>query len=119
MYKLIKKVIEHRKITLFLTIIIALIGLYAYYLLPRQESPKISVPVAMIITPYPGASANDVRDLVTKKIEDELQNLDGYDYCKGTSKENVSVVTVYFTSDTDNDTAMQDVRNAVTDVWVS
>jgi multidrug efflux pump subunit AcrB len=70
----------------------------------------------MIITPYPGASANDVRDLVTKKIEDALQDLDGYDYCKGVSKENVSVVTVYFTSDTDNDTAMQDVRNAVTDV---
>lgn len=116
MYKLIEKAIEHRKITLFLTIVIALIGLYAYYLLPRQESPKVSAPAAIIVTPYPGASAHDVRELVTKKIEDELQDLDGYDYCKGISKENVSVVTVFFTSDTDNNTAMQDVRNKVKDV---
>ncbi|MDD4803092.1 MAG: efflux RND transporter permease subunit [Syntrophomonas sp.] len=116
MYKIIAKVIEHRKITLFLTIIIALIGCYAYYLLPRQESPKISVPVAMVITPYPGASANDVRDLVTKKVEEDIAKLDGYDYCKGVSKANVSVVTVYFLSDVDHDKAMQDVRNAVSDV---
>jgi len=70
----------------------------------------------MIITPYPGASANDVQDLITKNIEDELADLDGYDYCTGVSKENVSIVTVYFKSSVDNDTAMQDVRNAVTDV---
>ncbi len=116
MYKIIEKVIRNRKMTLFFTVIIALIGLYSYYLLPRQESPKISVPVAIIITPYPGASANDVQDLVTKNIEDELVDLDGYDYCKGISKENVSIVTVYFESNVDNDTAMQDVRNAVSDV---
>lgn len=116
MYKFIEKAIEHRRITLFLTAIIVTIGVYAYYLLPRQESPKVTAPAALIITPYPGASANDVRDLVTKKIEDEVQELDGYDYCKGVSKENVSVVTVLFTSETDNDTAMQDVRNAVSDV---
>lgn len=116
MYKVIEKVIEYRKITLFLTVIIVLIGFYAYYLLPRQESPTISSPVAMIITPYPGASANEVKDLVTQKVEDELAGLDGYDYCKGISKENVSVVIVYFTIDVDNDRAMQDVRNAVNDV---
>jgi len=116
MKKLIKVAIEHRKITLFFAAVIALIGAYAYYLLPRQENPTISVPVAMVITPYPGASANDVRDLVTKKIEDELADLDGFDYCKGVSKENVSIVTVYFHSNVDNDAAMQDVRNAVNDV---
>jgi len=116
MYKLIELVIKNRKITLFLTAIIALLGLYAYYLLPRQESPDVSAPVAMIVTPYPGAPADDVKDLVTKKIEDELSDLDGYDYCKGISKENVSIVTVYFLSNIDNAKAMQDVRNTVMDV---
>jgi len=116
MYKLIELVIKNRKITLFLTAIIALLGLYAYYLLPRQESPDVSAPVAMIVTTYPGAPADDVKDLVTKKIEDELNDLDGYDYCKGISKENVSIVTVYFLSNIDNEKAMQDVRNTVLDV---
>ncbi len=116
MYKIIKKVIEHRKITLFFTAVIIFAGFYAYYLLPRQENPTISTPVAMVITPYPGASASDVKELVTQKMEDELAGLDGYDYCKGISKENVSIVIVYFFSDVDNDRAMQDVRNAVNDV---
>lgn len=116
MYKVIEKVIENRKITLFFTAVIVLAGLYSYYLLPRQESPDVSVPIAMIVTPYPGASAQDVHDLVTEKIEDEVDDLNGYDYCKGVSKENVSIVTVYFKSDVDNDIAMQDVRNAADDV---
>jgi multidrug efflux pump subunit AcrB len=116
MNKIIKKVIEYRRIALFFTVIVILAGAYSYYLLPRQESPDVSVPIAMIVTPYPGASASDVHDLVTEKIEDEMDNLNGYDYCKGVSKENVSIVTVYFKSDVDNDLAMQDVRNAVNDV---
>ncbi len=116
MNRLIKAVIKYRRITLFLTVIVAVVGLGAYYLLPRQESPDVSVPIAMIITPYPGASPADVKDLVTKKVEDKLVELNGYDYCEGVSNESVSVVTVFFKSDADNDKAMQDVRNAVADI---
>lgn len=116
MKKIIASAIDNKKITLFLTVIIAFVGIYSYYLLPRQESPDVSVPVAMVITPYPGASPKDVKDLVTKKIEDELVELDGYDYCKGITKESLSIVIVYFKNNVNKDKAMQDVRNAVTDV---
>ena len=116
MNKLIAGVIKNRKVTLFLTAIVAIAGLYAYYLLPRQESPDVSVPVAMVITPYPGASPGDVKDLVTQKIEEKLEELDGYDYSKGIAKESVSVVLIWFNSSTNYDKAMQDVRNAVADV---
>ena len=115
MKQIIKKVLEQRNITLFFAVIIIMTGLYSYYLLPRQENPDISVPVAMVVTPYPGASAEDVHDLVTKVIEDKVAEIDGYDYSQGVSKENVSIVTIFFHSDADYNTAMQDVRNAVTD----
>ncbi|MDK2820982.1 MAG: hypothetical protein PWP31_947 [Clostridia bacterium] len=115
MNSLIKKLIEERKVILFLAAIIAFLGAYAYYVLPRQENPDVAAPFAMIITPYPGASAKDVNDLVTKKIEDELYDLDGYDYAKSTSKEGLSIVVVAFETGTDADKAMQDVRNAVAD----
>ena len=116
MNRFIESVITKRKITVFLTAIFAIAGILTYYLLPRQENPDVSVPVAMVITPYPGASPTDVKDLVTKKIEEKLVELDGFDYCEGISKESVSIVVVSFESNTDNDTAMQDVRNAITDV---
>ncbi|WIF96022.1 efflux RND transporter permease subunit [Caminicella sporogenes] len=115
MNKLIKILIDKRKVTIFLAAIIAFLGAYSYYMLPRQESPDVAAPMAMIITPYPGASAKDVNDLVSKKIEDELYEIDGYDYSKSTSKEGLSIVFVAFENGTDSDKAMQDVRNAVID----
>ncbi|MGE5473605.1 MAG: efflux RND transporter permease subunit [Ignavibacteriales bacterium] len=112
---LIKKLVEIRKTTLFLALVVCLIGLYTYYMLPRQQSPELSPPIAMIVTPYPGASPNDVKDLVTKKIEDKLVSLDGYDYCSGTSKESLSVVVIFFENSADYDKSIQAVRNAVAD----
>lgn len=116
MNKLIRKLIQERRITLFLAFVIAIIGAYSYYMMPRQESPDVSVPIAMIITPYPGASPNDVKELVTSKIEDKMAELDGYDDYTGTSKEGASIVVIKFESDVDKDKALQDVRNAIADV---
>lgn len=116
MNNLIKVLLDKRKVTLFLAVLIAVMGGFAYYLLPRQESPDVAAPYAMIITPYPGASAKDVNDLVTKKIEDKIAELEGYDYTDGISNDSVSTVIVAFINGTDNDKAMQDVRNAVADV---
>ncbi|KUO73004.1 MAG: hypothetical protein APF81_23920 [Desulfosporosinus sp. BRH_c37] len=118
MNQLVLKAIKNSKIMLFFTCVIVAVGAYAYYLLPKQESPDVSAPVAMVITAYPGASASDVKDLVTKKIEDKLSQLDGVDKCNGISKESVSIVAVEFkfTNNIDPDKALQDVRNVVADV---
>jgi multidrug efflux pump subunit AcrB len=116
MEKLIKKLIDERRVTLFLALVLAVVGIYGYYLLPRQENPDVSAPIAMIVTPYPGASPKDVNELVSKKIEDEMAELDNYDYVKSISQDSVSVVIVYFETSADSDKAMQDVRNAMTDV---
>jgi len=112
---LIDIAIDKRRITIFLAVILTIMGSVGYYLLPRQESPDVSFPAAMVITPYPGASAKDVNDLVTKKVEDKLYEIDGYDYIKSYAKESMSIVVVFFDMKVDNDTAMQEVRNAVKD----
>jgi multidrug efflux pump subunit AcrB len=116
MEKLIRKLIEERRVTLFLAAVLAFVGIYGYYLLPRQENPDVSAPIAMVVTVYPGASPKDVNELVSKKIEDEMSELDSFDYVKSISQDSVSVVVVYFDTNADNDKAMQDVRNAMSDV---
>lgn len=115
MKKLIDIAIDKRSITIFLAVILTVMGSVGFYLLPRQESPDVAFPAAMVITPYPGASAKDVNDLVTKKIEDKLYEIDGYDYIKSYAKESMSIVVVFFDMKVDNNTAMQEVRNAVKD----
>ncbi len=86
------------------------IGLYSYYILPRQESPDVSAPIALITTVYPGASPEDVEELVTKKIEDEISEVKGYDYSNSTSKNGVSIVLLYLKDGADTDEGWDDLR---------
>ncbi|QOR34030.1 efflux RND transporter permease subunit [Clostridium sp. 'deep sea'] len=82
MSKLLKNVIKYRKISLFLVGIIALAGMYSYYMLPRNEMPDVPAPVAVITAVYPGATPADIDRLVVDKIEKELVELEGYDYAQ-------------------------------------
>ena len=80
-----------------LAIAVALIvvaGLSALTTIVRQEDPSITNGVAVIVTPYPGASAERVEALVTDKIEDELRELSEIQTLSSSSKNGVSVVTV-------------------------
>ncbi len=72
-------------------------GIVSYINLPKQESPDISVPVAIVSCVYPGASQEDVEKLVTKKIEDELKDMEGYLSIKSFSMN--SYVTLIFELD--------------------
>ena len=58
---------------LTLSIVVLLVGgLSAAFTLPRLEDPRIRNRAAVIVTALPGASAERVEALVTKKLEDEL-----------------------------------------------
>ncbi len=60
--------------------------------MPKQEAPDLNAPVCRITAVYPGASREDVEKFVTVKIEEELMNMDEYDY--GYSYTYNSVVTL-------------------------
>lgn len=113
---LIKAAIENKKITLFLVVIAIIGGFYCYHIIPKQESPDVSPPVAMITTIYPGASSSDIEELVTKKIEDKVEEIDGYDYVESFSKNSASIVILYLNNDADKDKAWRDLRDKVRDL---
>lgn len=72
-------------------------GIYAYTALPRFEDPEFIIHQAQIITPYPGASAQEVAAEVTETVENALQQLQGVDEVRSVSSPGVSIVTVDFT----------------------
>jgi multidrug efflux pump subunit AcrB/outer membrane protein TolC len=47
-------------------------GLYALVTMPRREDPKITIRVGIVSAVYPGATAEEVEDQVTRKIEERL-----------------------------------------------
>lgn len=113
---LISAAIKNKKITIFLVFVSIICGLFSYYIVPKQESPDVSAPAAMITTIYPGASSADVEKLVTKKIEEKTEELDGYDYMLSYSKNSVSVVILYLNFNADKDKAWRDLRDKIKDL---
>lgn len=89
--------LEKRLISAVSTLLILFAGYFAYTALPRFEDPEFVIRQAQIITPYPGASAEEVAEEVTEVIENALQQLSGVDEVKSVSSPGVSTVTVEFT----------------------
>lgn len=81
----------------FLSTLVALIvaaGVGALGTIVRQEDPTITNGVALIVTPFPGASAERVESLVTRTLEEELQTLPRIGLLRSVSRAGISVVTV-------------------------
>lgn len=62
-------------ITWVLIILALVVGLQSYQSLSRLEDPEFTIKEALIITPYPGASAAEVEEEVTNVIEKAVQEM--------------------------------------------
>lgn len=89
--------INKRVISALATLLILYAGYFAYTALPRFEDPEFIIRSAQIVTPYPGASAQEVAEEVTEVVENALQQLSGVDEVRSVSKPSISEVTVEFT----------------------
>lgn len=89
--------LEKRLISAVATLLILVAGYFAYSTLPRFEDPEFIIRQAQIITPYPGAGAEEVAEEVTDVIEDALQQLQGVKEVTSVSSPGVSNVKVEFT----------------------
>ncbi len=62
-------------ITWVLIVLALVVGMQSYQSLSRLEDPEFTIKEAVIITPYPGASAAEVEEEVTNVIEKALQEM--------------------------------------------
>lgn len=88
---------------LFLSIVVILVaGLSAVLNLPRLEDPRIDTRNVLVITPYPGASAERVEALVTDVVEDELRQLYEIHEIRSTSRSGISILALELQAWVDN-----------------
>jgi multidrug efflux pump subunit AcrB/outer membrane protein TolC len=69
---LVEAAMKHRQVTLILTFIFVLAGVYSLTHMARREDPQLTIRQGLIIMPYPGAKTIQVDEQVTKKIEQYL-----------------------------------------------
>ena len=84
--------LRHRSLVLFAIIVCAFIGVMAYERLGQSEDPPFTFKVMVIKTQWAGASAREVEQQVTDKIERKLQEVPNIDFVRSYSKPGESMV---------------------------
>lgn len=86
----------HGNLSILLILIMLAGGAAALILTPREEEPQIVVPLADVFVRMPGASAEEVEQQVSSKLERLLYQIDGVEYVYSMSRPGEAVVTVRF-----------------------
>jgi len=94
----------------FLGVIV--IGSIVFFNLKLDLLPDIEPPVITVLTSWPGASATDVEQRVTKPMEDSLAMIEGVDDIISQSLDSISAVSVRFKWGADLDVKTGDVRDS-------
>ncbi|MDE6654717.1 MAG: efflux RND transporter permease subunit [Muribaculaceae bacterium] len=90
---------------------VVIMGLFSLSKLPIDLFPDIESNTIMVLTAYPGASAEDIEQNVTRPLENTLNSVERLKHITSQSRENMSVITLEFEYGYDIDVLTNDVRD--------
>lgn len=112
-FKLTNFAVDNRITIYFFTVLLMISGIWAYQSTPKEQFPEVTFPYFMVTTIYPGTSPSDMENLVTRPIEKQLKSISGIKKMTSKSLQDVSLVVVEFETNANQQTANQDVKDAV------
>src|SRR6266850_2647501 len=86
--------VRERSITLFLIAAIILSGAYAFLRLGRAEDPSFLIKTLTVTAVWPGATAQEMQDLVAEPLEKRMQELRWYDRVETFTRPGIAFLTV-------------------------
>ncbi|MDR1416917.1 MAG: efflux RND transporter permease subunit [Prevotellaceae bacterium] len=89
------------------------LGIFSLQRLSIDLYPEMEIPYLSVITSYVGASAEDIEQNITRRMEDNLNTVSNLKKISSSSRENMSVVSLEFEWGTNLDEASNDVRDAL------
>jgi len=102
--------VEHPHVTWALLLGTVVWGFYGYTHMPQRKDPDIPIKAALVVTPWPGASAEKVEELVTKQIEKVIASNNKISKIESISRSNSSVITLFISDE------LKDVSTVLDDV---
>ena len=97
--------------TLLVFLAFAIFGVFSLINTSIAQFPDFDANVVMVMSSYPGASASDIENNLTKLLENALNGVANLKDLTSRSKENTSVVVLEFEYGTDIDDACNDIRD--------
>ncbi len=86
--------IKYKAIVLTAVILLMTAGVAAFFTMPRRENPEFIVRMCMIITAWPGATAEKVEELVTYPLEEAVDAIDEVENVRSRSSTGLSTIYV-------------------------
>ena len=103
--------VNHPVTTALVFLAFAILGVFSLTRLPVDNFPDVESNTIMVMSSYPGASAEDVENNLTKVLENSLNGVANLKNITSNSRENISVLTLEFEYGTDIEVATNDVRD--------
>ena len=103
---------ENRHISWVLLIGTIVWGVFGYLTMPKRKDPEIPVRAAVAIASWPGATAENVEDRVTRVVEQQLAQNSKIEKLESTTRAGVAVVTITL------DKSVPDTAQEFDDIWL-
>ena len=113
MHGLARLSMGNRALIALVTVFVMVFGVITTSNLKQELIPSLSLPTAVVITSYPGASPEVVEDSVTQPVEQAVQGLQDLESLSSESSTGSSLVTVNMTYGTNMSTVQQDLQAAI------
>ena len=96
-----------------ISIVIVLLGIIGLLALPIEQYPNIAPPNIVVMTSYPGADAETVKNAVITPLEESINGVEGMDYITSTASPGSVMIQVMFRQGIDPDMCAVNVQNRV------
>jgi len=113
---LIETAVNWRHGTFVLFCLLALFGIISLLNLPLELQPGGERPEITITTVYPGAGPQEVEDLITRPIEEQMEEVLGLQEISSSSRAGRSIINLEFAWDSDVNEGLVDVLNRLQQV---
>ncbi|HMM22346.1 MAG TPA: efflux RND transporter permease subunit, partial [Selenomonadales bacterium] len=119
-FNLTEWALNHKQIVYYFILLLVLGGIFSYQNLGRMEDPDFSIRQMVVTVDWPGATARQVEEQVTDKIEKKLQDTPGLDFLRSYSRPGQAIIYVNLKYDVVTSAQLRptwlEVRNMVNDI---
>ena len=113
----ITKFVLKRPVTVLMALLCLLVfGISSVFNATLEQMPDMDQPMMIIMANYSGASPEDMDELVTQLIEDQVSTLEGVKSMSSTTSEGRSMIMLEYDYDTDMDDAYNDLTKSLNSI---
>ena len=113
MRAIIEGVLTRQRTMVMIFLLLIMSGLTAYFNIPKESEPDITIPFIYVSISHDGISPEDAERMLVRPMENELKSIEGIKEMKSSAEEGHASVTMEFIAGFDPQEALADVRDKV------